>query len=135
MSKPVCSQAVTCGHSNDRRISSWQARWQAVPQKSPFLSLLCRIWKKICFSSFSSRQMHFSALHFSYPFPFPAYHSISSTGVGCSFTTISLTLLLFMCITLSAMGHIAVLCVTSITVILSLRQVSCKSFSIILPVL
>ena len=48
---------------------------------------------------------------------------------------VSLTLLFFILITLSAIGVIAVLCVTRMTVIPSCLHVSCNSFNIILPVL
>ena len=63
------------------------------------------------------------------------HHSMSSTGVGCSFITSSITLLFLRYITLSAMGAIAELCVTRTTVMPRSRQVSCSSFSIIFPVL
>ena len=62
------------------------------------------------------------------------YHSIFSTGMGFSFTTILSTRPFFTWITLSAMGAMAVLWVMTTTVIPSLRQVSCSSLRMDLPV-
>ena len=62
------------------------------------------------------------------------YHSISSTGVGLGLYSSLSTLPFRMCITWSAMGRIAPLWVITITVTPLLRQVSCKSFSMDLPV-
>ena len=65
---------------------------------------------------------------------FPLYHSISSTGVGCSLSSIFSTFPLLIWITRSAMGVRAVLWVMTTTVMPSCRQVSCSSFRICLPV-
>ena len=63
------------------------------------------------------------------------YHSISSTGVGCGLTVMSRTFAFFIRMTRSAMGVIAWLWVMSTTVICWVRQVSCRSLRIFLPVL
>ena len=64
-----------------------------------------------------------------------AHHSISSTGVGCLFTSLEMALPLLMRITRSAMAVRALLWVMTITVRPVLRQVSCKSCKTALPVL
>lgn len=63
------------------------------------------------------------------------YHSISSTGVGCGLTCEDRTVPDLIRITRSAMAVRAWLWVMTMTVRPVWRQVSCSSFSTLLPVL
>ena len=63
------------------------------------------------------------------------YHSICSTGVGCSLRSMAATVPFLMWMTRSAMGVRAVLWVMTTTVMPSLRQVSWRSLSTSLPVM
>ena len=62
------------------------------------------------------------------------YHSMFSTGVGLLLYSSWATVPFFICITWSAMGVRALLWVMTTTVTPFWRQVSCKSFSMDLPV-
>lgn len=63
-----------------------------------------------------------------------SYHSIVSTGWGCSFIVMLLIFPFFISITRSAIGAIARLCVITTTVFPFLWQVSCNNFKIDFPV-
>ena len=62
------------------------------------------------------------------------YHSIASTGVGCSLSRIFSCMPFLMVMILSAMGVMAELWVMTITVISRLRHISCSSLRTSLPV-
>lgn len=101
------------------------------PAKKPApRAIIAKIEKNLLFVFPISRKISFKNANFMRTALLSStnsYHSIFSIGTGFSFISIPVTLLLFMWITLSAIGVRARLWVITITVIPSIRQQSWRS--------